>query len=94
MKEQQHKKNVEKERYLTALRVLVKENGKKMNPENGDIPPLCSCGAQSENIRQIRSGEKDGGLSMCASNCQFYKNEKGYVRALRDVLHSINLFNK
>ena len=85
------KKRTEKERYLKALQVLVKENAKKMNPDSGDIPPICNCGAQLDNIRSVRSGETDC-LSMCASNCQFYKNEKGYVRALRDVLHSINLF--
>jgi hypothetical protein len=74
------------------LKVLVKENGKKMDPENGDIPALCSCGAQGENIKRVKDG--DGEMQMCASNCQYYKNEKGYVRALRDVLHSINLFKQ
>jgi len=29
-------------------------------------------------------GAKECG--MCASNCQFYKNEKGYERALKEVL--------
>jgi len=48
--------------------VLVKENGKKMNPENGDIPALCNCGAQQENIKTIRNGGEDG-LMICASNC-------------------------
>ena len=70
------------------MKVLVKENGQKMNPDNGSIPPLCSCGAQTENIKAIKGGDEM--LQQCASNCQFYKNEKGYVRALRDVLHSIN----
>ena len=51
-----HQKEVEKGRYLKALKVLVKENGKKMNPENGDIPALCSCGAQYENIKTIKNG--------------------------------------
>lgn len=72
-----------------------------MNPDNSNIPPLCSCGAQIENIKQLKksksqgklgSGANDDAIHMCASNCQFYNNEKGYVRALRDVLHSINLF--
>ena len=36
------------------------------------IPSICICGA------------KEGGV--CASNCQFYKNEKEYERALREVL--------
>jgi hypothetical protein len=36
---------------LTALKALVKEKGQKMNPENGEIPPLCSCGAMIDNIK-------------------------------------------
>lgn len=49
-----------------------------MNPENGSIPALCGCGAQIENIKQMkRSGSQsklDGGkgdtaIHMCASNC-------------------------
>ena len=39
------KKQVEKQRYLAALKSLVQEKGQKMNPDNGEIPPLCSCGA-------------------------------------------------
>ena len=84
-KEKEKKDKTEKGRYLQALKVLVKENGRKMNPEHGDIPALCNCGAQQENMKSTNAD-----LQMCASNCQFYKNEKGYVRALRDVLHSIN----
>ena len=40
-KEAEVKKQVEKQRYLTALKSLVQEKGQKMNPDNGDIPPLC-----------------------------------------------------
>lgn len=91
-KQEEKKTKTERSRYIQALKVLVKENGQKMNPENGSIPPLCNCGAQMENISKLKSGGDSDALQMCASNCQFYKNEKGYVRALRDVLHSINLF--
>lgn len=36
-----------------------------------------------------RAPAEDSNIQPCASNCQFYNNEKGYVRALRDILHSI-----
>ena len=44
---------------MTALKVLVKEKGSKMGPDNSSIPPLCSCGAQIENIKSVKSGKKD-----------------------------------
>lgn len=101
-RELEKKSKVEKARYITALKALVKEKGAKMNPDSGNIPALCSCGAQIENIKQMKKSQSQGKLGsgaqadeaihMCASNCQFYNNEKGYVRALRDVLHSISLF--
>ena len=40
------------------------------------IPSICICGAS----------QKDGKYSVCASNCQFYQNDKEYERALRDIL--------
>jgi hypothetical protein len=88
-REVEKKSKVERARYLTALKILVQDKGKKVNPQNGEIPPLCSCGAQVENINSIKKGEDQ--IQMCANNCQFYKNEKGYVRALRDILHSMSL---
>lgn len=98
-RELEKKSKIEKARYITALKALVKEKGAKMSPDSGNIPALCSCGAQIENIKQLKRSASQGGLAqgdeaihMCASNCQFYNNEKGYVRALRDVLHSISLF--
>ena len=74
---------------MNALKALVKEKGDKFGGENCNIPPLCSCGAQVENIKSVKTGAKGKATALCASNCQFYKNEKGYVKALRDVLHSI-----
>lgn len=50
-RELEKKSRIEKARYIAALKALVKEKGAKMNPENGSIPALCSCGAQLENIR-------------------------------------------
>jgi len=61
-----------------ALKVLVKEKGSKMNPDSSSIPALCSCGAQMENIKQIKRSSSTGRLGagkdeepvhMCASNC-------------------------
>jgi hypothetical protein len=39
---------VEKNRYLKALKALVKEKGEKL--DGGEIPSLCSCGALNENL--------------------------------------------
>ena len=91
---EQAKAKIERERYLKALRALVAEKSGKMD---GDIPNLCSCGALKDNVASaMRHGGQqaaDGGLlQMCASNCQYYNNTKGYERALRDILHCITFF--
>jgi len=62
---------VEKQRYIKALKNMVQEK---------DIPSLCICGAAAD------PAKKNTAPQMCASNCQFYKNEKDYERALRDIL--------
>jgi len=54
---------------LSALKALVKEKGQKMNPDHGDIPPLCSCGAQNENVKQLKNGKDDDAVHVCAVNC-------------------------
>jgi hypothetical protein len=69
------------------LKALVYEKGEKL--DGGEIPNLCSCGALGENLKNLKKGSKAGLVHMCASNCQFYKNEKDYEKALRDILHSI-----
>lgn len=61
-KQEEKKAKTERSRYIQALKVLVKENGQKMNPENGSIPALCNCGAQQENISKIKSGGDSEGL--------------------------------
>ena len=58
-REVEKKSKVERARYLTALKALVQDKGKKTNPQNGEIPPLCSCGAQVENINQVKKGEEN-----------------------------------
>lgn len=52
-RELEKKSKLEKQRYIAALKALVKEKGAKMNPDNSHIPALCSCGAQIENIKQM-----------------------------------------
>jgi hypothetical protein len=59
-------------RYIKALKVMVQDKG---------IPSLCICGVTSD-----KTSKKKGEAPMCASNCQFYKNDKDYERALRDIL--------
>ena len=83
---------MERERYLTALKVLVSEKGQRMN--ESEIPNLCGCGALKENvIAAKKQGNVEGiQLQMCANNCQFYKDTRGYEKALRDILHCISLF--
>lgn len=61
---------MEKERYLTALKVLVSEKGQRMS--ESEIPNLCSCGALKDNVAQAK---KQGGtvipeeIQVCANNC-------------------------
>ena len=69
------------------MKALVYEKGEKL--DGGEIPSLCSCGALNENLKSMKKVGAKGMVHMCASNCQFYKNEKDYERALRDILHSI-----
>ncbi len=83
---QQHAK--EKDRYLKALKALVYDKGEKKS--KSAIPSVCSCGAMAENLARGKRGEV---VAVCASNCQFYKNEKDYEKALRDILHSISQFS-
>ena len=78
---------------MTALKVLVSEKGARIS--ESDIPNLCGCGALRDNMTTAKN---NGGqivpedVQMCANNCQFYKDTRGYERALRDILHCISLF--
>lgn len=88
-KKEQAKHQLEKDRYIKALKVLVSEKGARIS--QSDMPNLCSCGALRNNVDKF-SKNGEGEIEMCASNCQFYMNNKGYERALRDILHCISLF--
>jgi len=90
-KKEQAKHALEKERYIKALKVLVTEKGARIS--EADMPSLCSCGALKNNVaKAAKQGGDDADFEMCASNCQYYMNTKGYERALRDILHCISLF--
>jgi len=75
--DQQDKENEEDEtelyRYIDALRQTSKERTRI----NGVfLPPLCPCGPSIWDTHP----------ESCANNCVFYKNPKGYIRALTTVL--------
>lgn len=72
---------LEKERYLKAMQVLINEK----SGGGGDMPNLCACNA----LQRGPTKDRDN-VSMCATNCSFYKNPKAYEKAMKDVLSSIN----
>ena len=71
-------KERETERYIEALKVILKE---KLQTRNIVLPPLCSCGPTIW----------DANPDTCANNCVFYKNPKAYAKALSTVIASSNL---
>ena len=73
------KASVEKARYIKALKVIVQDKG---------IPSLCICGGSVNGPSSAAANgkKKKSENQMCASNCQFYKNEKDYERVLRDII--------
>ncbi|KAL3865154.1 hypothetical protein ACJMK2_006775 [Sinanodonta woodiana] len=69
------KKARELQRYVEALRHQLKE---KIRNKNIELPPLCLCG----------DSIWDTNPETCANNCVFYKNPRGYARALQSLLSS------
>ena len=57
-KAMEQKSKVEKGRYIKALKELIREKSSKLTPLTEDMPALCSCGALSENIKQMQAGSK------------------------------------
>ncbi|XP_067935250.1 uncharacterized protein [Watersipora subatra] len=74
------KQQTETNRYIKALRSLLKEKIERLGIE---MPPLCSCG------NDIWDAHPD----VCANNCQFYKNPKGYERAVQSLLASCDVLD-
>ena len=60
-KQVEQKTKVEKGRYITALKNIIKEKGCKLNPLSDDMPNLCQCGAMIENLKIMQKG-KDSGI--------------------------------
>ncbi|XP_059813242.1 coiled-coil domain-containing protein 15 [Hypanus sabinus] len=74
-------RNRESTRYIEALRAQMME---KIKLWNTDLPPLCCCG----------SDFWDSHPDKCANNCVFYKNPKGYAKALQSVLSSYDAWDE
>ncbi|XP_072033834.1 uncharacterized protein [Amphiura filiformis] len=72
---QQQQKNKETQRYIKALRAMMRE---KMEKQRITMPPLCACGPTIW----------DSNPDTCANNCIFYKNPKAYAKALSSLLMS------
>ena len=75
------------------MKVLVSEKGSRIS--ESDIPDLCPCGALKENVQAAKKNNgqiNPNEVQLCANNCQFYKDTRGYERALRDILNCISLF--
>ncbi|XP_064618323.1 coiled-coil domain-containing protein 15-like [Liolophura sinensis] len=68
----------EMERYLDALKYRLRERIKDREIE---LPALCCCG----------NTLWDTNPDTCANNCVFYKNPKGYGRALQSLLSSFDV---
>lgn len=73
--EEKMKKAREMERFVEALRQQLRE---RIQIRNIELPPLCCCG---ETIW-------DTNPETCANNCVFYKNHRGYAKALQSLLQS------
>ncbi|KAK3095448.1 hypothetical protein FSP39_014789 [Pinctada imbricata] len=77
MRENKYKiqKVKEMERFLEALKHQLKD---KMDKKGVELAPLCCCG----------TSVWDTNPETCANNCVFYRNPKGYARALQSLLVS------
>ncbi|ELU10015.1 hypothetical protein CAPTEDRAFT_221405 [Capitella teleta] len=71
-------KGREAERYLEALKQNLRE---KIAQKGTDLPPLCCCA----------DSVWDTNPQTCANNCVFYRNPKGYARALQSLLASCDV---
>lgn len=71
--EERIRKVKEMERFVEALKQQLKE---KMDKRGVELPPLCCCGMTLW----------DTNPDTCANNCVFYRNPKGYAKALQSLL--------
>ena len=70
---EKQQKDKEMERYIDALRAVLKE---RLSQKRVELPPLCCCGPTIW----------DANPDTCANNCVFYKNPKYYAKALSSLL--------
>ncbi|XP_048746329.2 caldesmon-like [Ostrea edulis] len=71
--EERIKKIKEMERFVEALKQQLKE---KMDKRGVELPPLCCCGMTLW----------DTSPDTCANNCVYYRNPRGYAKALQSLL--------
>ncbi|XP_060068170.1 trichohyalin-like [Ylistrum balloti] len=72
------KKLREMERFVEALRAQLRE---KIELKGIQLPPLCCCG----------NTVWDTNPETCANNCVFYKNPRGFAKALQSLLISCDV---
>jgi len=87
---QQFKKELEKRRYIKALRNIMIE---KFKEKNIVIPNICSCGQLQRKLDKILESKNVSVFSVvnseCANNCPYYGKTQEYHKALSDIIHSV-----
>lgn len=89
-KKKQFKNELEKRRYVKALKNLMID---KFSEKNIIIPNICSCGQLQKKLDILLEKGNINVLSIinteCANNCIYYNNSKGYQKALSDIISSV-----
>jgi hypothetical protein len=87
---QQFKKELEKRRYIKALRNIMIE---KFKEKNIVIPNICSCGQLQRKLDKILESKNVSVFSVvnseCANNCIYYGKTHEYQKALSDIIGSV-----
>lgn len=89
-KKRMFKNELEKRRYVKALKNLMID---KFSEKNIIIPNICSCGQLQKKLDILLEKGNVNVLSIinteCANNCIYYNNSKGYQKALSDIISSV-----
>ena len=89
-KKKAFKSELEKRRYVKALKNLMIE---KFSEKNIVIPNICSCGQLQKKLDTLLEKGNVSVLSIvnteCANNCIYYNNNKEYKKALNDIISSV-----
>jgi len=87
---QQFKKELEKRRYIKALRNIMIE---KFKEKNIVIPNICSCGQLQRKLEKLLESKNVSVYSIvnseCANNCIYYGKTQEYHKALSDIINSV-----